>query len=437
MTGPAHVPDTLLKGGGAAFFDAACVAALAKCGYSPEDFGTYSDVRERIKQKRAECDLHDDFHRDPQGPPPGCTGRQREDRQRALDRHVAENGQSPPPEPTPEDRRMARSQSGHLTQNATQQSLRGDVCSNPPSCRHTYVPPRYRGENNVQAVAGGGFRSDFVSGGCNGTPGYISEDAPCMPHEGQAARDGTGHNHVTCGECDAASSQSARPGEREVDRPNRWGGPGSAYGRDEEARDADARTESLLREHGNGLPPPSEETAAGTSADQADPDPSDAAATASGADAGADTDPSAGAKDSDAVSKAADCINQYRKAAQMEMAERCAESSDSYADAAGTAAERQQLLADRDAAQRRVDELEGQDNPNPDDLRRARGERNAAAAAHNSAQRNACLAEQSAALRREGGVPGDARTPSLYRPPPNWAEPQGQSDSTSAATGDV
>lgn len=74
------------------------------------------------------------------------------------------------------------------------------------------------------------------------------------------------------------------------------------------------------------------------------------------------------------------------------------------------------------SAQRRVDQFEAEPKADPDELRRARGERNQAAQAHNDAQRAACLAEQSRALNSTDGVPtGDLRTPSAYRPPRNWA----------------
>ena len=70
------------------------------------------------------------------------------------------------------------------------------------------------------------------------------------------------------------------------------------------------------------------------------------------------------------------------------------------------------------SAQRRVDQLEAEPKADPDELRRARGERNQAGQAHNDARRAACLAEQSRALNSTDGVPtGDLRTPSAYRPP--------------------
>ncbi|MFK7989804.1 MAG: hypothetical protein AB8I08_27545 [Sandaracinaceae bacterium] len=418
MTGPAHVPDTLLLAGGAGFFDAACVAALAKCGYDPEDFGTYDDVYKRIREKRAVCDLHDDFHRDPQGPPPGISDSQRERRERALEEHLGPHPrQQPaaaPPVPTAEDRRTADSQSGHLSQNAAHQGVRGDPCSNPPSCRQTYVPPARRGTSGARPLAAGGFRTNTMQQGCNGTPGYMSDDAPCMPHQGRSGTPGTGHNFVTCQECDAANNN---------------GDANAPYSRDQESRDADARTEALLTEHGNGMPPPTSETAAGSAADQPNPDGAGDTGAASGADAGTPADAAAGSKDSDAAKKAADCINQYRKAAMAEMADRCASNEDAYKDAAGTSAERQALLDRRDAARNTLDALDPE-TADPDVLRGARGDYNRAAAAHNRAQHASCLAQQSRALQRSGGQPsGDCRTPSTHFAPDNWSGGQANNSS--------
>ncbi len=141
----AHTPMVFLKAGGAATWSAECVKALADCGLSPDDFGSYNSVvaRSRAAQHRL---LQDRYSRRPGAPPPG-----------------------PPTPPVDDhDRFLAQSQSGHLAQNALCQRERGNACENAqPSPTSPQQHP--------------------------GAYCYSDQHAPCGPHPGEATSRGTTH----------------------------------------------------------------------------------------------------------------------------------------------------------------------------------------------------------------------------------------------------
>ena len=87
---PGQTPCVFLKGGAGGFFSKACKAALAKFGYTPEQFGSYDYVKKQIDAAKAEGGAE-------AGAVKGF---------------------------------VAGSQSGHMAQNAIFQGERGDPCSN-------------------------------------------------------------------------------------------------------------------------------------------------------------------------------------------------------------------------------------------------------------------------------------------------------------------
>src|SRR5689334_22240329 len=99
-----QTPGVFLLAGGTALFSAACVAALAKCGLSPDDFGSYDHVK----------------------------GKLRDAKRRVMEHKLAKarKDPNPPPEPSAHDRLLAMSEAGHLRQNALFQRERGNSCQN-------------------------------------------------------------------------------------------------------------------------------------------------------------------------------------------------------------------------------------------------------------------------------------------------------------------
>lgn len=144
-----QTPGIYMLAGGSGFFNADCVKALAKCGLHPDDFGSYETVKERIRAAKRKKLEHKE-------------ARKRGDSKSAseLDAH---------------DRFLARSEAGHLRQNAIFQHKRGDSCRNEP-----------------------------------GALGYHSGLAPSVPHPGTATKEGTTHWAVT--EHDKSLREGAAPG---------------------------------------------------------------------------------------------------------------------------------------------------------------------------------------------------------------------------------
>lgn len=137
-----HTPIMFTRGGASMAWSAACVKALMDCGYHPDDFGDYDHVQKRCRTARRKVEKQQIYDDAPQPKPPP----------------------SPPnPGPTPHEYFLAESQSGHLTQDATQRS----------------------------AGARGGSACD------NHVDGYDGSAAPCMPHHGSAQTFGTQHNVVS------------------------------------------------------------------------------------------------------------------------------------------------------------------------------------------------------------------------------------------------
>lgn len=133
---PAQTPVVFLLAGGSAFFDAACVAALLKCGLHPDDFGSYDHVKNRIRAAK----------------------RKIQDHKEAKKRGEADSV----PAPDAHDKLLDKSEAGHLMQNAIFQGSRGNNCTNQP-----------------------------------GSEGYHSELAPSGPQMGTATKEGSTHCAAT------------------------------------------------------------------------------------------------------------------------------------------------------------------------------------------------------------------------------------------------
>ncbi len=160
-----HTPIVIVKAGGAAMFSADCAKALAKAGYSPDDFGSYDHVSERIQQAK-------------------------QDRQNYVAQQ-RRNGQPVDPHgPDPHTAMLARSQSGHLSQDAAYREPggRGNACNN-----HTGPPP------------------------APDARGYHSNMAPCMPMPTHSERGrgtiGSPHWAVGRNESTLPQNQTLSPGQ--------------------------------------------------------------------------------------------------------------------------------------------------------------------------------------------------------------------------------
>src|SRR5262249_25534094 len=125
-----HTPNIFLKAGKPGEFTDDCVTALAKVGYDPSDFGDYDQVRANIKAAKGRREAY-------------------EDQQRAAGAAIDPNG------PDARTAMLARSQAGHLSQDAMfhTSNSRGNGCGN-------YRPPPTEGPE---------------------ARGYNTYMAPCMP----------------------------------------------------------------------------------------------------------------------------------------------------------------------------------------------------------------------------------------------------------------
>src|SRR5690606_36049793 len=94
-TPPPHVPRTLLKAGGSAFFSQNCVDKLTELGFHPDEFGTYDSVLEYIRKCREKVQKNE-----------SCTPRER---QLGEPYQLADGTLNP-----------LAFQSGHLMMNSTQ-----------------------------------------------------------------------------------------------------------------------------------------------------------------------------------------------------------------------------------------------------------------------------------------------------------------------------
>jgi hypothetical protein len=134
MSGPAQTPTIFVEAGDAGvIFSPDCVKAIAACGYAPEDFGSYSQVKERIGRAKENTKGSD----------------------------VAGQAAQVDPNKSPieHERWVAEGQSGHIAENTRHQATRGD--------NDTSYCPLYD---------------------CN--------EAPCMPHAGNAFSPKTQHGAV-------------------------------------------------------------------------------------------------------------------------------------------------------------------------------------------------------------------------------------------------
>jgi hypothetical protein len=134
-------------------FSEQCKKELAKAGYDPGWFGSYSHVAKQIRDAKEKVRKYDEAKK---------RGRK-----------------NLPPKPTPQEKYLATCQSGHLTQNAVFQEPggRGDPCDN-------------------LATA----------------PGHSTGDFPCMPQAGHANQPGGEHQRATLHEKDSAGAQG-EPGD--------------------------------------------------------------------------------------------------------------------------------------------------------------------------------------------------------------------------------
>jgi hypothetical protein len=165
-TPPAHTPTLLVEAGSVNGFSNACVKELIKAGYNPEDFGSYSDVKKKINKARRKC--------------------------RKAKKEKGKN-YNPTKDPDPATARLARSDPGHMSQNALYQTERGNACTN-----NRDPPP--------------------------GATGYDGDMAPCMPHgcnwSPEQGRNGAGtvqvgttHNEICRHEADAFKDPPKAPGQ--------------------------------------------------------------------------------------------------------------------------------------------------------------------------------------------------------------------------------
>jgi hypothetical protein len=145
---PAQTPVSFLRGGAGDMFSADCKALLAKAGYDPSWFGSYSHVTKKIKAAKDKCAKYDEA--------------------------VKKGRKRLPPKPSKADEYLADCESGHLTQNAVYQEKggRGDPCENLDSA-----------------------------------PGHSTGDFPCMPQAGRATQDGGEHCAATVHEKESAGAQ--------------------------------------------------------------------------------------------------------------------------------------------------------------------------------------------------------------------------------------
>lgn len=270
MTTPApHTPINMVKGGNSLFFSAQCVALLAKCGYSPDDFGTYDQVQKRCSQARDKCATFD---------------AQKKAREEAIARGVPES-EAPAvtaPEPSDHERFLASCQSGHIAQDA--------------SMRNSTDGDGNAGRGNPCANDG---RVD----------GYETRLAPCMPHQGAADEPGSQHHLVS----NLENSQPVSDGA----------GRGSDYDPTKLDADCQARTDQALQWR--------EETAGdwNLAADNGKPGEQPEITDASAAAYFEGTDPKKSAELQGTPKEltgdtAAECIESFRKAGEAEMKAKCA-----------------------------------------------------------------------------------------------------------------
>jgi hypothetical protein len=139
-----QTPMVLVKAGGPVVFDAECQKALVQCGYDPEAFGTYKQVKAKIDEAKAKVKKWEETP-------------------------AAQRGSLTPP--TADERFLAQCQSGHISQDALYRKASGrdSPCDNHP-----------------------------------GAAGNVTGLAPCMPHFGSKGEVGSIHHQVCTSEFNSA-----------------------------------------------------------------------------------------------------------------------------------------------------------------------------------------------------------------------------------------
>ncbi len=268
-----HVPINLLKAGGGGFFDAACVAALAKCGYSPDEFGSYDQVRSRI-----------------------------EDAQRQVSQLQAA-GQPVPPEL----QRLANSQSGHIGMNTCRQRQRGNPCSN-------VVDGYYANQAACMPHEGSAFDRDGNTRQDTEHGRYTQHELNSPGNRGLTPEPPPTYNPAT-GRLEPSAYPNGNPGASPA--------PGSAYPANQMREDERARIRDVLQNRAQQQQSPTQPSAQGSG--QAGAAPSNAPGTgpangAQGSNVSATDAPPDMAK---TVDEAADCVMKFKDAMEAAMRRKC------------------------------------------------------------------------------------------------------------------
>jgi hypothetical protein len=241
-------------------------------------------------------------------------------REKCADPDKAKQG--PPVGPTEREKELGKPmghpdhyESGHLGMNTCMQGQRGKPCSN------------------------------FVDGHNDG-------QYPCMPHQGSALDPGSEHNRWTAREVDARKSENAPPGAEAR----------GEYPKDAMDKDADARTEALLKER------EAKKQAAGTdvktTSDTGKPTVGSVAEQMEAKKKANNNEPVKRMDEADRVQgeTAADCINNFRKMGEAGMKKELEKQDviDRNKKAAGTQAERDAAKAKAEASKKTADTAKAQ-----------------------------------------------------------------------------
>ena len=268
-----HVPINLLKAGGSGFFDAACVAALAKCGYSPDDFGTYDQVRSRIKNAQEQVSA------------------------------MQKAGQPVPPEL----QRLADCQSGHIGMNTCRQRQRGNPCSN-------VVDGYYANQAACMPHQGGAFGDDGRPRLDTEHGRYTAAEMSAPGERGLTGGPSRPRDPVT-GRIEPGGSQPGGAGETPTGRER--------YPQGDMNADERARVRDLLQRRAEEQQRATQASAQGAGQAGAAPGPAAGTGPASGAQ-GANVAASDAAADmSKTVDEAADCVMKFKEAMEEAMRRKC------------------------------------------------------------------------------------------------------------------
>lgn len=288
-----------------------------------------------------------------------------------YDEAVKKGRKKLPPKPTAEEEYLASCDSGHLVQNAAFQDPDGrdDPCANLDSA-----------------------------------PGHSTSDYPCMPQAGEPSDPATEHGRATAHEKESARKQ---------------GKPGSKYPGKAIQDDADKRTALIVNDKqladrsgrkltkGRGG---KEGGSAGASARSGG-----SAAAASGASGRKASKPNEPWNQEIKGKTAAECINNFRKAGEAAMRQKCVDEVEKNKKTAGTQAYRDKLEAQAAAAEKKA-----KANPRSKRAQRAATQ---AKARFTKAKNAACRAEQGVRLRKMGpkGIlgPFDGAVPANATPDKN------------------